>query len=282
MPIEIKNKTFKFKPPINEPYIAEAFDPSNPKAKVLKIKFDQPVRNILGAALRSFNVGFTDADHNFLRLLIKIESCNISQNDLKEVEVKIRCELSDASDYFDDKYDGDIDVVVFALTGIENPGNIIMDNSQIVLKTSNGKYLRIDEGEKLYAASSNPCEPTAQFTLEILDNTITNTLDDRTLFALKANNNRYVCAENGGGQELIANREQIGPWETFSIRKLQLSHTGDFRGITLDESIAIRTYNGDFVCAEQLGDQKEKVIANKHKVASWETFIITICPPEIN
>lgn len=28
---------------------------------------------------------------------------------------------------------------------------------------------------------------------------------------------KYVCAEAGGGRELVANRDQIGPWETFTL-----------------------------------------------------------------
>ena len=33
--------------------------------------------------------------------------------------------------------------------------------------------------------------------------------------AFRAFNNRFVSAEGGGGGQLIANREVIGPWETF-------------------------------------------------------------------
>jgi hypothetical protein len=27
----------------------------------------------------------------------------------------------------------------------------------------------------------------------------------------------WVCAENGGGQEVVANRPSMGPWETFYV-----------------------------------------------------------------
>jgi hypothetical protein len=35
--------------------------------------------------------------------------------------------------------------------------------------------------------------------------------------ALRANNGMFVCAEGGGGRELVANRSVIGPWETFTL-----------------------------------------------------------------
>ncbi|MEU1971177.1 hypothetical protein ABZ477_05965 [Microbacterium sp. NPDC019599] len=33
--------------------------------------------------------------------------------------------------------------------------------------------------------------------------------------ALQASNGRFLCAEGGGGRELVANRGQIGEWETW-------------------------------------------------------------------
>jgi hypothetical protein len=35
--------------------------------------------------------------------------------------------------------------------------------------------------------------------------------------ALKAANGQYVCAESGGNDVLVANRDAIGPWEQFTI-----------------------------------------------------------------
>jgi hypothetical protein len=39
--------------------------------------------------------------------------------------------------------------------------------------------------------------------------------------ALQAANGQYVCAENGGGSNLVANRDWILAWETFGIEELQ-------------------------------------------------------------
>lgn len=40
--------------------------------------------------------------------------------------------------------------------------------------------------------------------------------------AFQAANGQYVCAEGGGGGEVVANRDAIGPWETFTIEILEL------------------------------------------------------------
>ena len=34
---------------------------------------------------------------------------------------------------------------------------------------------------------------------------------------LRANNGQYVCAEGGGGREVVANRSARGAWETFEL-----------------------------------------------------------------
>ena len=76
--------------------------------------------------------------------------------------------------------------------------------------------------------------------------------------ALRAHNGQYVCAEGGGGQEVVANRDQLATWET-----LQLIDLGN-------DNVALRVHNGQYVCAEGGGGQK--VVANRDLRKSWETF----------
>jgi hypothetical protein len=38
--------------------------------------------------------------------------------------------------------------------------------------------------------------------------------------AFQADNGQYVCAEGGGGRELVANQNEIGPWESFDVREI--------------------------------------------------------------
>jgi hypothetical protein len=76
---------------------------------------------------------------------------------------------------------------------------------------------------------------------------------------LRANNGQYVCAEGGGGGEVVANRDARGPWETFRVERVR---PGD--------NIALRTSNGWYVCAE--GGGGGEVVANRSARGPWETF----------
>ena len=76
--------------------------------------------------------------------------------------------------------------------------------------------------------------------------------------ALQAFNGQYVCAEGGGGREVVANRNAIDPWETFRLID---------RG---NGNIALRASNGQYVTAENGGGGP--VLANRNSVGPWETF----------
>jgi hypothetical protein len=76
--------------------------------------------------------------------------------------------------------------------------------------------------------------------------------------ALRAYNGQYVCAEGGGGQALVANRNWAQSWETFGLIDLG------------NNKVALQAYNGQYVCAEGGGGQA--LVANRDWVQSWETF----------
>lgn len=71
-------------------------------------------------------------------------------------------------------------------------------------------------------------------------------------------NGKYVCAENGGGSYLIANRDAVYGWETF--QKVDMG----------SGKIALKAYSGQFVCAE--GGGGRELVANRNAVNAWETF----------
>ena len=77
--------------------------------------------------------------------------------------------------------------------------------------------------------------------------------------ALKAYNGKYVCAEDKGRKNLVANRSKIGEWEPFRAVPL---------GGTMYAFQA--KINGQFVCAE--GGGSKPLVANKPHVHNWETF----------
>lgn len=70
-------------------------------------------------------------------------------------------------------------------------------------------------------------------------------------------NGKYVCAERGGGGNLINNREKAAGWETFEIEQAR-----DGSG-----KVHIKTQNGKYVCAV-----RDDLVANRDKAGPWETF----------
>jgi len=78
-------------------------------------------------------------------------------------------------------------------------------------------------------------------------------------------NNKVVCADNGGRDPLVANRDQVGAWETFDIE------------VVGSNRIALRSKaNNKYVCAENGGAQP--LVSNRDKVGPWETFEILHTP----
>lgn len=121
--------------------------------------------------------------------------------------------------------------------------------------------------------------------------------------ALRTADGLYLAAENGGGSILRANRDIVGPWETFtrvdhpdgttSFRshsgawvfafgnKLAGAHHGSsasanarfrLRRLDGDETVALRAPNGRYVAAE--GGGGGTLRANRYWVKDWERFRI--------
>jgi len=76
--------------------------------------------------------------------------------------------------------------------------------------------------------------------------------------AIQSYTGHYICALQGGGSYVVANRSRVDDWETFRLVPL-----GGNR-------VAIRTYNGKYWCAERGGGSY--VVANRANVDDWETF----------
>ncbi|MFZ5968503.1 MAG: stalk domain-containing protein [Bacillota bacterium] len=86
------------------------------------------------------------------------------------------------------------------------------------------------------------------------------TSTDTEIVAIKTYSGKYVCAEDGGGKEVVANRREIGKWETFEIIDLG------------NDSVALKTYNGSFIRAKN--DNGREVDAKGKEIGDWETFEI--------
>ena len=86
--------------------------------------------------------------------------------------------------------------------------------------------------------------------------------------ALKAVNGQYVCAQNGGGQELIANRNVVDAWEQFDVT---MHYTQP--PLVSGNQISLKANNGQYVCA--LGGGGDLLQANRPWSSTWENFTIT-------
>ncbi|ACV80467.1 hypothetical protein Namu_4178 [Nakamurella multipartita DSM 44233] len=89
-------------------------------------------------------------------------------------------------------------------------------------------------------------------------------IGDRTLSGTRVTlrslaNNKFVCADNGGASELIANRGVAQAWEQF----MMINRGGS--------AVALRSMaNNMYVCADNGG--ASPLIANRSSVLGWETF----------
>lgn len=87
------------------------------------------------------------------------------------------------------------------------------------------------------------------------------------MVALQAHNGQYVCAEDGGGRELVANRAAAQQWETFTLERCgggETLHSGD--------AVTLRAASGQYVCAEDGGGRE--LVANRAAGREWETFTV--------
>lgn len=86
--------------------------------------------------------------------------------------------------------------------------------------------------------------------------------------ALRAANGQYVCAEGGGGREVVANRDSAGLWETFEVVELDVplpSAPAPLRDVTLlkgcsDFRLLQRQMAGEDI--QPILDQRKAVGAN--------------------
>jgi hypothetical protein len=115
------------------------------------------------------------------------------------------------------------------------------------IKTDHGTFWQVDRsGLVSHGAREDPFEIG---------------LAENGRYTFKAPNGRYVCAENGGADNvLIANRDSAGGWEQFTRGP---SGTADKpRGFTLQAD------NGRFVAAEADG----RLTCDRLQAGGWETF----------
>lgn len=121
--------------------------------------------------------------------------------------------------------------------------------------------------------------------------------------ALKASNGKYVCADQGLGGQVVANRSSAGAWETFEIvdtgggtvafktsygkyitadlglggklygNRNNIGAWEKFKMVNIGGSkIALKAANGKYVCADQ--GAGNILIANRTSIGDWEKFLL--------
>jgi len=142
--------------------------------------------------------------------------------------------------------------------GIGKPGIKIPDVPEIKIpdvphsktvsfRTVNGHFLCVG-GDGRLAADCRTGDGAALFEFELIGS---------SQIVLKAANGKYVSAVDGGGRELVANRDKVTPSETFTVVR---------RGGT----VALQAANGLFVSPQQGGGGA--VLANGPAFDSWEAL----------
>lgn len=71
----------------------------------------------------------------------------------------------------------------------------------------------------------------------------------------------YMCAEGGGGREIVADRRSVGPWETFWL------HFADL----WNNIVYFKTFDNQYVLTAENGGG-DLVVANRNQVGPWELF----------
>ncbi|GGM51648.1 hypothetical protein GCM10012275_23150 [Longimycelium tulufanense] len=89
-----------------------------PRKATLDFHFDYPVYEA-EAAVRGFRAEFTGSDHSVHLLYHRITNVRISPHSPRVVEVDVEFGLRDHSGDWDDNYEGELDVLVIALTYIK-------------------------------------------------------------------------------------------------------------------------------------------------------------------
>jgi hypothetical protein len=101
-------------------------------------------------------------------------------------------------------------------------------------------------------------------------------------FAFRTFNGSYVCAENGGGTNVVADRPAIGKWEVFTVVQLRpvsrwwWARLFGGRHPLPDDYVAIRAANGQYLSAMDGGSLTEgeggNITADRDQIGDWETF----------
>ena len=157
----------------------------------------------------------------------------------------------------------------------------INDSEYGVRSAENGKYVKadLDNGGKLIAGSDSISGAWEAFNIEKVSDTTTNDKIEKwdgsssvTYNTVKLSNGKYsiksvanekyVVAENGGSDPIVANRDSYGgSWETFYLINND------------DGTVSLKAdANNKYVCA--VLDEENQLVPRSESVGTWEKFQI--------
>ena len=157
----------------------------------------------------------------------------------------------------------------------------INDSEYGVRSAENGKYVKadLDNGGKLIAGSDSIAGAWEAFNIEKVGDTTTNDKIEKwdgsssvTYNTVKLSNGKYsiksvanekyVVAENGGSDPIVANRDSYGgSWETFYLINND------------DGTVSLKAdANNKYVCA--VLDEENQLVPRSESVGTWEKFQI--------
>lgn len=157
----------------------------------------------------------------------------------------------------------------------------INDSEYGIRSAENGKYVKadLDNGGKLIAGSDSIAGAWEAFNIEKVGDTTTNDKIEKwdgsssvTYNTVKLSNGKYsiksvanekyVVAENGGSDPIVANRDSYGgSWETFYLINND------------DGTVSLKAdANNKYVCA--VLDEENQLVPRSESVGTWEKFQI--------
>lgn len=157
----------------------------------------------------------------------------------------------------------------------------INDSEYGIRSAENGKYVKadLDNGDKLIAGSDSIAGAWEAFNIEKVGDTTTNDKIEKwdgsssvTYNTVKLSNGKYsiksvanekyVVAENGGSDPIVANRDSYGgSWETFYLINND------------DGTVSLKAdANNKYVCA--VLDEENQLVPRSESVGTWEKFQI--------
>lgn len=137
-------------------------------------------------------------------------------------------------------------------------------DKKVRFRSINGNYLATDGVSGVVKARGVNTSTAAVFTIKKVRDP---QLISGDSINLTASNGKYLAAEHGGGDVVIANRDSANIWEQYLIKRVR----GEGE-ILNGQQVALRAFNGQYLCAE--GGGGADVNANRDVIGVWETFMI--------